>query len=395
MPRVAGRQIFANPGPTNVPDRILRAIDRASIDFMAPEFTAVYDAAYDGLRRLIGTEGRLFMYTASGHGAWDATLLNLFSAGDVLLVPENGFFAQAWARMAQSHGLETRMVAADWRRGPETAEVRAALAADMARAGGPAIRALCAVHSDTATGLTLDIPAMRAALDETGHPALLLVDTISSLGSLEFRMDEWGVDGVVGGSQKGLMLPVGFSFTAVSEKAFAAHERAGLAGGYFDWKRMTGSRHRSFVGTIPAQLFYGLAESLAIFEEEGLDVVVARHARLAEGVRQAVRAWSGNEGPELYCQRPDRASNSVTSIMMPEGHDAEAVRRIAREKYNVSLGGGLGPLDRKVFRIGHLGDLNEAMVLGVLGAVELSLGAAGVPHGRGGVAAAMAQFAGA
>ncbi|MGC8524812.1 MAG: pyridoxal-phosphate-dependent aminotransferase family protein [Acidibrevibacterium sp.] len=385
-----GRHFFANPGPTNIPDSVLLATAHASVDFNDPAFFAVYEAGRAGLQRLLRQEsGELFLYTASGHGAWDATLVNLFSPGDRLLMIASGYFSDSWAAMAARLGLTVETVAADWRRGADIAAVEKALRAD---AKGT-IRAVCAVHNETSTGLTLPLPAIRAAIDAARHPALFLVDTISSLGSFDFRMSEWGVDAVVGGSQKGLMLPAGMSFTAVSERGMAAHREARLARGYFDWTAMLSRPHKSFMGTVPVTFFYGLRESLRLLEEEGLENVFARHHRLAGGVRAAVRAWAGNRGPELYGINPERLSDSVTTILMPEGSDAEAVRAIARERFNVSLGGGLGALGGKVFRIGHLGDLNEAMVMGTLAAVDMSLTRAGVPHGGGALDAAMASFA--
>ena len=387
-----GRQFFANPGPTNIPDSVLRAIDRPTIDFHDPDFVAIYEQAVAGLKRVLGTSQHLFMYAGSGHAAWEATLTNLLSPGDTILVLESGYFSEEWTKMAAAHGVEVRTVAADWRRGIEIAHVKVALEEDRAHA----IRAVCVVHNETATGLYIPVPEVRRAMDETGHPALLLVDTISSLASLEFRMDDWGVDGVVGGSQKGLMCPTGMSFTAASEKAMAAHRQAKLARFYFDWTIMLGRLpHMSFVGTVPVNAFYGLHEALRLIEEEGIENVIARHAYLAEGVRRAVRVWSGNDGPQLFCVNPARYSDSVTALWMPDGYDAEAVRRTARHRYNVSLGGGLGKLGGRVFRIGHMGDLNEPMILGALTAVEMSLRVAGIPHGRGGVEAAMAWFAGA
>ncbi len=385
MSRKTGRQFFANPGPTNIPDSVLRAMDRPTIDFNDPEFLDLYNGCIAGLKRVLRTEQHLFMYTASGHGAWEATLVNLLSPGDTVLVLESGWFSEGWSAMAEHLGLHAQLVAADWRRGIDPAAVEAALRADA----GHRIRAVLAVHNETSTGMSTTIPAIRAALDAAGHPALLLVDTISSLGSLEFRMDDWGIDGAVGGSQKGLMLNTGFSFTGVSAKAMEAHRTAKLPRHYFDWTAMLTRQQRSFIGTIPTQLFYGLRESLRLIEDEGLDNVVARHARLAEATRRAVRTWAGNDGPQLYCLDPARVSDSVTAVLMPGGADAETVRRTALDRFNVSLGGGLGRLGGQVFRIGHLGDLNEPMVLGTLGAVELSLRLNGVPHGRGGVDAAM------
>jgi alanine-glyoxylate transaminase/serine-glyoxylate transaminase/serine-pyruvate transaminase len=385
-----GRQFFANPGPTNIPDSVLRAMDHVSVDFMDPAFLAIYQKAVAGLRRVLKTEQQVFLYTASGHGSWEATLANLFSPGDAILMVETGYFSESWSQIARDLGLEVQTVAADWRAGVDAAAVEAALRADPAHR----LRAVCAVHNETATGVRLDLPEIRAAIGAAGHPALFLTDTISSLGSMDFRMDEWGVDAVVGGSQKGLMLPTGMSFTGVSAKGFAAHASAKLPKHYFNWSNMLGRPHKSFVGTVPTSFFYGLQESIRLIEEEGLDEVFARHARLAGAVRAAVRVWSGNDGPRLFCTNPRRASDSVTAILMPEGHDAEAVRKIALSRFNVSTGGGLGPLSGRVFRIGHLGDLNEPMILGTLSSVEMSLRLAGVPHGRGGVDAAMDALAG-
>lgn len=389
MQKPRGRQFFANPGPTNMPDSVLRAMDRPSIDFQDAEFAPVYDAAFDGVKQVLRTRQHLFMYNASGHGAWEASLTNLLSPGDTILVLESGYFSEEWAAMARGHGLVARTLPADWRRGADMAELRDVLAADAAHA----IKAVCAVHNETATGLMLPLPAVRAAIDDTGHPALFLVDTISSLGSLDFRMDEWRVDCVVGGSQKGLMLPTGMSFTGVSDKALAAHADARLHRFYFDWTLMGKRPQKSFIGTIPVNIFYGLRESVRLLLEEGLDNVYARHARLAEATRRAVRVWAANDGPQLFCTAPDRFSDSVTAVLMPDGFNGDALRKTARERFNVSLGGGLGKLAGKVFRIGHLGDLNEPMLLGALAAVEMALRIEGVPHGRGGVDAAMAFLA--
>jgi alanine-glyoxylate transaminase/serine-glyoxylate transaminase/serine-pyruvate transaminase len=389
MQKPRGRQFFANPGPTNIPDSVLRAMDRPSIDFMDAEFGEVYQTAFEGVKRVLRTSQHLFMYNASGHGAWEASLTNLLSPGDSILVIDSGYFSEEWAAMARGHHIDAHLLKADWRRGADMNELSAALAGDRDHS----IKAVCAVHNETATGLMLPLAQIRAALDETGHPALFLVDTISSLGSLEFRMDDWKIDCVVGGSQKGLMLPTGMSFTGVSEKALAAHRQAKLPRFYFDWSPMEKRAHKSFIGTVPVNIFYGLRESVRLIEEEGLDNVIARHTRLAEATRRAVKTWSGNEGPQLFCTSPDRYSNSVTAILMPEGHDADALRRTARQRFNVSLGGGLGVLGGKVFRIGHLGDLNEPMLLGALSAVEMALRINDVPHARGGVDAAMDYLA--
>ena len=385
MARKTGRQFFANPGPTNIPDSILRAMDRPTVDFMDGEFGAVFAEAVGGLKRVLRAAGDVFFYTASGHGSWEATIVNLFSPGDTVLIVETGWFSEGWADMARKFGLQpVVVVGADWRRGVEYSAITAALKAN------PAARGVLTVHNETSTGMALDLPSVRAAIDAAGSEALLLVDTISSLGSMEFRFDEWGIDAAVGGSQKGLMLPTGFSFTAVSARAMAAHARAGLPRHYFDWTEMQKRSFRAFMGTVPTGLFYGLAESVRLIEAEGLDAVIARHHRLAEGVRRAVRTWAGNAGgPELFCLRPERLSDSVTAVKFPDGFNADAVRKTALDRFNVSTGGGLGKLGGQVLRIGHLGDLNEPMVLGTLGAIEMSLKINGVPHGRGGVDAAM------
>jgi alanine-glyoxylate transaminase/serine-glyoxylate transaminase/serine-pyruvate transaminase len=386
-----GRLFFANPGPTNIPDSVLQAVAHGSVDFMGADFLRLYDGCMEGVKQVLKTKQHVFFYTASGHGAWEASLLNIFSPGETFLIAQSGYFSEAWAGMAQGLGLNVRVISADWRRGVAIGAIEAALAADTTHA----IRAVGIVHNETSTGVALPVAQVRAALDAADHPALLLADTISSLGSFDFRMDEWGVDVAVGGSQKGLMLPAGMSFTGASAKALEVHAQARLPRHYFNWTLMLDRRHRSFVGTVPINLFYGLSESLRLIEEEGLDEVFARHARLAEAVRCCVRAWTGNDGPQLFCADPSRVSNSVSAVLMPEGHDAEAVRRVAQDQFNVSLGGGLGPLDGRVFRIGHMGDLNEPMVLGTLASVEMALQLNAVPHAAGGVDAAMACLAGA
>jgi len=383
-----GRHFFANPGPTNIPDSVQQAVARGTVDFMGPDFLAVYDRCVEGLKRVLRTTGQVFMYTGSGHAAWEATLVNLLSPGDRILVIETGHFSEAWSRMAADLGLVVETLPAEWRRGLDYAALRDALGADRAHG----IKAVCAVHNETSTGMTLDLARIRAILDEAAHPALFLVDIISSLGSIDYRHDEWGVDAAVGGSQKGLMLPVGFSFTAVSAKAMEAHARSTLPKHYFHWSRMLERRHRSFIGTVPIALFHGLQEALRLIEEEGLDAVLARHHRLAEAVRRCVRHWAGNDGPQLFCLAPERVSDSVTSILVPDGFDAEALRRRVATM-NVALGTGLGRLNGKVFRIGHLGDLNEPMVLGTLATAEIGLRLEGIPHAPGGVDAAMSYLA--
>jgi len=390
MAAARGRQFFQNPGPTNIPDRILRAMDRPALDFMGGEFRAIAEECYAGLRKVFKTDGAIVAYAGNGHGAWEAAIVNVFSPGDKVLVPETGYFSLNWGKHAAELGLDVETLPSDWRKGVDPAAVEARLRADKAHT----IKAVMQVHNETATGVANRIAEIRKAIDAARHPALYMVDTISSLGSIDFRMDEWKIDIAVGGSQKGLMLPPGMAFTAASDKALKASESARLPRVYWDWRKLvTGNRQTSFNGTAPVQLFYGLQEAVRMLAEEGLDQVFARHARLAEATRRAVRAWRGNDGPELYSSDPRTHSNSVTTVLMPEGHDAEKARGIALDRFNVSLGGGLDKLDKRVFRIGHMGDLNEPMLLGALAAIEMSLQLAGVPHGKGGVAAAMEYLA--
>ncbi|MCX7384707.1 MAG: aminotransferase class V-fold PLP-dependent enzyme [Alphaproteobacteria bacterium] len=385
-----GRLFFANPGPTNIPDSILHAQAHHAVDFMDADFMALYNGCVDGLKRVLRTEQHLFFYTGSGHAAWEASLVNLLSQGDTVLIIETGNFSESWGRMATALGIKVQTVAADWRTGADVEAIRAALAADT----GHVIKAVCAVHNETATGMVLPLPAIRAAIDAAGHPALLLADTISSLGSIDFRFDEWGIDCAVGGSQKGLMLPTGLSFTAVSNKAMELHKSSTLPKAYFNWTTMLTRPHKSFIGTVPTSFFYGLQEALRlIHDEEGLQEVLARHTRLGEAVRRCVQHWSGNNGPQLFCNNPARFSDSVTAVLMPEGFNAEDIRKTAMSRFNVSLGGGLSRLGGKVFRIGHLGDLNEPMILGTLSVVEMVLKMNGVPHSPGGVDAAIAYLA--
>jgi alanine-glyoxylate transaminase / serine-glyoxylate transaminase / serine-pyruvate transaminase len=390
MAAARGRQFFQNPGPTNIPDRVLRAMDRPALDFMGAEFRAIAEECYEGLRKVFKTDGAIIAYAGNGHGAWEAAIVNVFSPGDKVLVPETGYFSLNWGRHAQELGLEVETLPADWRTGVDPEAVEARLRADKAHT----IKAVMQVHNETATGVANRIPEIRKAIDAARHPALFMVDVISSLGSIDFRMDEWQVDVVVGGSQKGLMLPPGMAFSGASAKALKASQGAKLPRVYWDWRKLvTGNRQTSFNGTAPVQLFYGLQEAVRMLSEEGLDQVFARHARLGEATRRAVRAWRGNNGPELYATDPRTQSNSVSTVLMPDGLDAEKPRAIALDRFNVSVGGGLDKLDRRTFRIGHMGDLNEPMLLGALAAIEMSLQIAGVPHGKGGVAAAMEYLA--
>jgi alanine-glyoxylate transaminase/serine-glyoxylate transaminase/serine-pyruvate transaminase len=390
MTVVRGRQFFQNPGPTNIPDRILRAMDRPALDFMGAEFRAIAEECYAGLRHVFKTDQAIIAYASNGHGAWEAAIVNVFSPGDRVLVPETGYFSLNWGNLAQELGLEVETLPGDWRAGVDPEAVEARLREDKAHT----IKAVMQVHNETATGVTNRIAEIRRAIDAARHPALYMVDVISSLGSIDFRMDEWQVDVVVGGSQKGLMMPPGMAFTGASQKALQAAQAARLPRVYWDWRKLvTGNRQTAFNGTAPVHLFYGLQEAVRMLAEEGLDHVFARHRRLAEATRRAVRVWRGNDGPEIFATDPRTQSDSITTVLLQDGQDAEAVRSVALDRFNVSLGGGLDRLDGHVFRIGHMGDLNEPMILGALAAIEMSLAVAGVPHGKGGVAAAMEYLA--
>jgi len=381
-----GWHFFMNPGPTNIPDRILRAMDRGTMDFTGAEFRAISEECFAGLKRVFKTEQTVLAYAASGHGAWEAALVNLFSPGDKVLLVESGFFSLNWGMRGQSFGLEVETLPNDWRRAADPAKLEARLRADTQHQ----IKAVLVVHNETSTGVAHPVPALRRAIDAAKHPALFLVDTISSLGSFDFRMDEWGVDVVVAGSQKGLMLPTGMAFTGISAKALAATATAKLPRVYWDWRRLLGENTQGYWnGTVPVHFFFGLQESLRMLEEEGLDNVFARHHRLAEATRRAVRVWRSNNGPETFGLDPAAQSDSITAVLVPEGYDADKVRQAALDKFNISLGGGLDRLRGRVFRIGHMGDLNEPMVLGAIAAVEMALDLTGVPHGKGAVQAAM------
>lgn len=387
MANTQGWHFFMNPGPTNIPDRILRAMDRGTLDFTGAAFKAIADECFAGLQGVFKTKQPILGYAATGHGAWEAALVNLFSPGDTVLVTETGYFSVNWGLRAEAFGLRVETLPGDWRRPVDAARLEARLREDK----NHEIKAVLTVHNETSTGVVHPVAAMRQAIDAAHHPALFCVDVISSLGSMDFRMDEWGVDVVVVGSQKGLMLPTGMAFTGVSAKALAANAVAKLPRVYWDWQRLLGQgNHQGYWnGTIPVHFFYGLREALRMLEEEGLDNVFARHHRLAEATRRAVRTWRQNDGPELFSSDPAGHSDSVTAVLLPEGCDADAMRQVCLDKFNVSLGGGLGSLKGRLFRIGHLGDLNEATVLGALAAVEMALDLTGVPHGKGGVLAAM------
>ena len=384
-----GWQFFMHPGPTNIPHRVLQAMARPAVDFTGPEFVALRDRSLERLKGVLKTrQGFVIAYAASGHGAWDASIANLFSPGDKVLVCQAGYFSENWAATARQYGLEVEIVATPERRAVDPNAVAERLAADKAHS----IKAVLLVQNETATGIRHPVAEVRAAMNRVRHPALYLVDTISSLASYDFRMDEWGVDLVVGGSQKGLMLPPGMSFTAINARAWEASLKARNPRRYWDWRTMVeDGRQVRFCGTAPIAFFYGLDVSLDMIEEEGLENVFARHRRLAQATRACVRAWSQGGGPELYALDIDAASDSLTAVLTPAGHDADRVRAVASERYGVGLGRGLGALQGRVFRIGHMGDLNEAMLLGALGAIELALAEAGMPHAKGGVMAASSE----
>lgn len=374
----SGRHFLQIPGPTNVPDRVLRAIDVPTIDHRGPAFARLGLEILGGLREVFQTSGPVVVYPCSGTGAWEAALVNTLSPGDRVLAFETGHFATLWRAMAERLGLEVRWVEGDWRRGVEPERVQEELAAD------PGIAAVMVVHNETSTGVTSRIPEIRAAMD--GHEALLLVDVISSLGSIDYRHDEWGVDVTVGGSQKGLMLPAGLGFNAVSPKALAAAERARTPRSYWDWRPIIEANESGFWPyTSATNLLYGLREALAMLREEGLPNVFARHARHAAATRAAVEAW----GLEVLAVDPRELSAVLTAVIVPADVDADEVRRVILERFDMSLGAGLGKLAGRVFRIGHLGDFNDLMLAGTLCGVEMGLRLAGVPI-EPGVPAALA-----
>ena len=378
----AGRHFLQIPGPTNVPDRVLRAMDRPTIDHRGPEFQALGREVLEGIKRIFQTKNPVIIYPASGTGAWEAALVNTLSAGDKVLMVETGHFAALWHKMAKKLSLDVEFIPGDWRHGADHAAIEKRLAEDKRHA----IKAVCVVHNETSTGATTRIPLVRKAIDNAKHPALLLVDTISSLGSIDYRHDEWGVDVTVGGSQKGLMLPPGLSFNALSPKALEANQSAGLQRSFWDWAEMLGPNASGFFPYTPAtNLLYGLREAILMLEEEGLANVFARHDRHAEATRRAVRAWN----LEILCQDPAEYSSSLTAVVMPAGHDADAFRKAVLQSFDMSLGQGLSKLSGKIFRIGHLGDFNDLTLAGTLAGVEMGLELAGVPHKKGGVQAAM------
>ena len=384
----SGRHFLQIPGPTNVPDRVLRAIDHPTIDHRGPEFARLGKSILGRIGSVFQTQQPVVIYAASGTGAWEAALVNTLSAGDRVLMAETGHFALLWKRLAERLGLVPEFLPGDWRHGADVRAIHARLADDRA----PAIKAVCVVHNETSTGVVSDIPGVRDAIDRARHPALLMVDTISSLASIDYRHDEWGVDVTVAGSQKGLMLPPGLSFNAVSDKARAASRSAKLPRAYWGWDEIIDANRNGYWPWTPAtNLLYGLDAALDQLLDEGLPAVFARHARHGDATRAAVRAW----GLEILCANPAEYSNSLTAVLMPDGHDADAFRRIVLERFDMSLGTGLSKLAGRVFRIGHLGDFNDLSLMGTLAGVEMGLAVAGVPHRSGGVDAAMRSLTGA
>lgn len=383
----SGRHFLQIPGPTNVPDRVLRAIDQPTIDHRCPEFGALGLAVLEGVKQVFQTQSPVVIFPSSGTGAWEAALVNTLSPGDRVLMVETGHFASLWRKLAGRLGLEVDFLEGDWRHPVDAAAIAARLAEDTAHG----IKAVCVVHNETSTGVTSDIAAVRAAIDGAAHPALLMVDTISSLGSIDYRHDEWGVDVTVAGSQKGLMLPPGLAFNAVSARALAAADDARLPRSYWDWREMLAANARGYFPYTPStNLLYGLHEALAMLREEGLPQVYARHSRHAQAARLAVAAW----GLELLSLDPTAHSAALTAVIMPQGHGADAFRKLVLERFDMSLGQGLGKLADRVFRIGHLGHFNDLTLCGTLAGVEMGLAAAGVPHRPGGVQAAMEFLAG-
>jgi alanine-glyoxylate transaminase/serine-glyoxylate transaminase/serine-pyruvate transaminase len=384
--RVAGRHFLQIPGPSPVPDRILRAMDMPVIDHRGPEFQKLGKRVLSGIKTIFKCSGPVVIYPASGTGAWEAALVNALSPGDKVLMAETGHFASLWQTMATRLGLEPELLPTDWRIGAPADAIEARLKDDKDHA----IKAVCVVHNETSTGCTSRIDEVRRAIDNAGHPALLMVDTISGLGSIDYRHDEWGVDVTVSGSQKGLMLPPGLSFNALGDKALAAAKKSRFPKSFWGWEEMVAINATGFFPYTPAtNTLYGLAEAIDMLHEEGLDNVFARHDRHAEATRRAVRTW----GLEILCKDPKYYSSVLTAVVMPEGHNADEFRKIVLENFNMSLGSGLSKVAGKVFRIGHLGDFNDLTLVGTLGGVEMGLGLAGVPHQKGGTQVAMDYLA--
>ena len=380
-----GRHFLQIPGPTNVPDRVLRAMDRPTIDHRGPEFAALTQRCLNGIKTIFKTDSNVVIFPASGTGAWEAALVNTLQSGDRVLMVETGHFASLWQKMANKLNIMTEFLETDWRSGANPEKLAERLSADSTHK----IKAVCVVHNETSTGCTSPIAEIRNVMDDINHPALLMVDTISSLASMDYQHDEWGVDVTVAGSQKGLLLPPGLSFNAVSAKALETSKKGGMPRSYWDWnEQIQANKSGAFPYTPATNLLYGLEIAIEMLHEEGLEAVFARHNRHAEATRYAVQAW----GLETLCQNPENYSSSLTAVMLPEGHDADKFREIVLNNFNMSLGNGLSKLAGKVFRIGHLGDFNDLMLLGTLSGVEMGLSLAGIPHQRGGVETAMQKL---
>src|SRR6201991_619538 len=380
--RPVGRHFLHIPGPSPVPDRILRAMDTPIIDHRGPEFQALAKRVLEGIKTIFKTTKPVVTYTATGTGAWEAALINTLNAGDRVLMVETGQFATLWKNMAEKLGLKPEFINTDWRIGADPAAVEDYLRKDTNKES----KAVCVLHNEPSTGCLSPIPDIRKAIDAAGHPALFLVDTISSLASADYRHDEWGVDVSVGGAQKGLMMPPGMSFNAISDKALAASKNSKLTKSFWAWDDMLTMNKQGFFPYTPAtQMLQGLAVAIDMLHEEGLDNVFARHDRLAEATRRAVRAW----GLEILCRDPKFYSPTITAVLLPDGHDADAFRALALDTFNISYGASFGPYAKKYFRIGHLGDINDGTLVGALGITEMALALAGIPHKKGGVQAAM------
>ncbi len=384
----AGRHFLQIPGPTNVPDRVLRAIDHATIDHRSADFAHMVRCCLEGLQAVFQTAEPVIVFPSSGTGAWEAALVNTLDPGDRVLAYETGHFATLWTKMARNLGLQVDLIESDWRRGVDAAAIADKLKQDPQHE----IKAVMIVHNETSTGVTSNVPAVRRAIDEAKHPALLMVDTISSLASIDYRHGEWGVDVTIGGSQKGLMLPPGLGFNAVSSRALDAAKSSRMPKSFWRWEEMLEANTKGFFPYTPAtNLLYGLREALAMLQEEGLQNVFARHQRLAEATRRAVRTWD----LDIWAADPREYSNSLTAVRMPDGFDEARLRAVILDRFNMSLGSGLGKVAGKVFRIGHLGDFNDLMLAGTLAGVEMGLRLAGVPHRWGGVDVALDFLAGA
>jgi alanine-glyoxylate transaminase/serine-glyoxylate transaminase/serine-pyruvate transaminase len=384
-----GREFLSIPGPTNVPDAVLAAMQRPAIDIYSGEMIAITDSCHEDLRVLFNTAGKVYIYAANGHGGWEAAISNVLSRGDKVLALESGRFATGWGEMAKMMGAEVEVLKGDWRRAVDPAAVAERLARDV----GHTIKAVLLVQIDTASGVVNDVPAIRKAMTSVRHPALLMVDTVASLGCMPFEMDAWGVDVAMAGSQKGLMTPPGLAFVAANDRARAMHKRAGLRTLYWDWTFREGAIHyQKYCGTPPEHLMFALRKALDLLREEGLANAIRRHALLAEATRCAVGKWAEGQVLAFNIANPAERANSITNILI-KGRDPQPLLNYTRNKCGVVLGVGLGELEGKAFRIAHMGHTNAPMVLGTLGAVEMGLKALAIPHGTGGAQAAVDYLA--